>query len=349
MNLSIDELKNRVPLRTVLSNYGFADLPERSGKHFTCFFPERHAGGDQNPSCNFYSGAGGHEHFKCFSCGAGGDQFDFVEQWEGVNTAEAKKIICSIGGLDGGNQSFQAKRRQQPTFKAPENRVDEQEPIIWPNDLHSGSLNDWQAVADLRNLDVQSVNLATVSGVLKFGTVHGLPCWIVTDKSKLSAEARTISGENFSHGAKVHTLKNSQKSWPVGIALKHSTPELFSKIALVEGSADLLAAYHFNHVLLKMDYLPVAILGKENKKIHPEALKLFKGRHVRIFPHNDADGGGVEAGQRWAEQVHEAGAESIDGFDFSNLARIDGKPVSDLNDCTILCENDQNQIEQLLA
>ena len=117
----------------------------------------------------------------------------------------------------------------------------------------------------------------------------------------------------------------------------------------MEGTPDLLAAYHFNHVLLRMDYLPVAILGRENKQIHPEALELFKGRHVCIFPHNDPDGGGVEAAKRWAIQIHGAGAVSVDGFDFSGLTRTDGKPVTDLNDCCVISEKDESKIRALLS
>ena len=67
----------------------------------------------------------------------------------------------------------------------------------------------------------------------------------------------------------------------------------------MEGSADLIAAYHFNYTTGKMDSLPVAMLGKECREIHPEALNLFRGREVRIMPDADEDGGGMEAAKRW--------------------------------------------------
>ncbi len=343
-NLSIQELKELVPLQAVLYHYGHTDLPERNGKYFTCLFPENHARGDQDPSCNFYTGSDGFPRYKCFSCGENGDQFSFVERQEGVNVSEAKKIVARIGGItEGGTYTAPQKQLKRPV------KPEEKKPVQFPSDLNRGTETDWKALGELRHLDPQAVNLATELGVLKFGTHRGFPCWIVTDQSRIVAEARRLDGKLFPHsGKKCDTLRNSKKSWPVGIQPRHRTPENFQKIILVEGSADLIAAYHFNHVFLKMDALPVAMLGRQCKNIHPDALPLFKGRYVRIMPHADEDGGGMEAAERWAEQIGEAGAKSVRGFDFSGLTRKDGKTVSDLNDCTVIRPEDESELEGLL-
>ncbi|MDF1853414.1 MAG: toprim domain-containing protein [Verrucomicrobiales bacterium] len=224
------------------------------------------------------------------------------------------------------------------------------EPIVFPEDLRVGTEAELKQLAELRRLDVHAVYLAACCGILRFGTHRGFPCWIVMDESRIVAEARRMDGKPFPHsGKKPNTLKNGKKSWPVGIKIRHSRPELFRKIVVVEGSADLIAAYHFNYTTGKMDSLPVAMLGKECREIHPEALKLFRGRDVRITPDADADGGGMEAARRWAKQIEEAGALSVTAFDFSGLTRIDGMPVKDLNDCTVIHPDDEHKLEGILA
>ncbi len=347
MILSIKEIKERVSLRTVLEHYGHTGLPERNGKHFTCIFPENHARGDQKPSCNFYTGKDGHTRYNCFSCGEDGDQFDFVERREGVNTAEAKKIVAGIGGvIEGG--TYTAPRKARPPAKIIPVH-EKPEPIVFPEDLRVGTETEWKELAELRRLDAHAVCLAACSGVLHFGTYRGFRCWIVTDEARIVAEARRMDGKPFPHsGKKPNTLKNGKKNWPVGIQIRHSRPELFRKIVVVEGSADLIAAYHFNYTTGKMDTLPVAMLGRECREIHPEALKLFRGRDVRFMPHADEDGGGVEAARRWASQSKEIGASFVTGFDFSGLTRRDGKPVNDLNDCTVIRPEDESELERLL-
>jgi hypothetical protein len=270
-----------------------------------------------------------------------------VAHREGVNFAEAKKIVEEIGGFTKGG-TCTAHRKSVPPVK-PDPVQEKPKPIVFPEDLRVGTETDWKALADLRRLDVHAVFLAVCSGVLRFGTHCGFPCWIVTDEARIVAEARRMDGKLFPHSnAKCDTLKNGKKSWPVGIHPKHTKPELFRKIILVEGSADLLAANHFNHVLGKMDALPVAILGRETRKIHPDALVYFRGRNIRIMPHADKDGGGIEAAKRWSQELLTAGAESVTWFDFGGLTRKDGKPVSDLNDCTVISEESKPNLEGLM-
>ncbi|MDF1742030.1 MAG: CHC2 zinc finger domain-containing protein, partial [Verrucomicrobiales bacterium] len=286
MHFTIEQLKERVPLRAVLEHYGHTGLPERNGKHFTCVFPENHANGDARPSCNFTTGKDGFPRYHCFSCGASGDQFDYVEQREGVNTAEAKKIVAGFGGIEEGG-TYTATRKPVVRVTVPKKA----EPMVLPSDLRRGTEDEWRALADLRKIDVHGVFLAVCSDILCFGTHRGKDCWIITDRARIVAEARRMDGEPFPHsGKKPDTIKNGKKSWPVGIRPRHNRPELFRKIVVVEGSPDLLAAYHFNYTLGKMDCLPVAMLGRECRSIHEEGLPLFRGRHVRIFPHIDPDG-----------------------------------------------------------
>jgi hypothetical protein len=108
-------------------------------------------------------------------------------------------------------------------------------------------------------------------------------------------------------------------------------------VALVEGGPDILAAFQF--LLKAQQSKSVAVVGVlgASVRLHPESLRLFAGKRVRIFAHVDNEDPktgqrpGWEASARWSDQLTEAGAE-VDVWDFSDLIRADGLPVSDLND-----------------
>ena len=73
-------------------------------------------------------------------------------------------------------------------------------------------------------------------------------------------------------------------------------------------------------------------------------MPLIRGRRVRIVPH--ADAAGAKAGLQWAMLLKQLQC-SVDGFDLSNLAKPDGSPVTDINDCTaVFCEQ-KEELKQL--
>lgn len=78
-----------------------------------------------------------------------------------------------------------------------------------------------------------------------------------------------------------------------------------------------------------MDIAPVSMLGA-SLNIHEEALGLFKGKKIKIFPH--LDDAGIKAANRWAIQLYSAGASVVIAFRFNGLTKFDGSPVCDLND-----------------
>jgi hypothetical protein len=223
--------------------------------------------------------------------------------------------------------------------------------LVLPPDVHKGTEAEIMALAALRGYSSHAVALAGGMGVLGFGTVHAFPCWIVSDTARKNAEARRLDGELFPalgelSERKVHTIKGSSKAWPVGIQPVHSKPKLFTKIALVEGSADLIAAFHFLIELEIWDTLPVAMLGSKCR-IDTEALKRCRGRAVKIIAH--ADDAGQDAVRGWKEQLAAAGAERVTLFNLAGLLMKNGSPVKDLNDCVHLRAEDQSDLEGLFS
>lgn len=336
-NLSIDEAIQRLPLNTLARRLGIGgEIPDRDGKTVSCWFPENHPNGDRNPSFNLHSGL---TRFKCFSCGIEGRGPDLIAHALHLPQDDAVKLYFTMA--QGVSPEPGASRPKEVTRKS----------LVLPADCHKGTEAEIETVAALRGFSPHAVALAQGMGVLGFGTVHGFPCWIVADRSRKNAEARRMDGHLFppigiNDERKVHTIAGSSKAWPVGIQPVHSKPELFTKIVLVEGSADFIAAFHFliNHDT--WDTLPVAMLGSKCR-IDPEALKLFRGRAVKIIAH--ADGAGREAVSGWNSQIAAAGADRVTLFNLDGLLMKDGSPVKDLNDCVHLRAEDQTELEGLFS
>jgi hypothetical protein len=148
--------------------------------------------------------------------------------------------------------------------------------------------------------------------------------WIITDSARRNAQARRMDGRLWgSIDAKAKTLRGSEASWPIGAAEIGDKP----LVAMCEGGPDFLTAYFLAWWHGRSaEVAPVAMLGA-GQRIHAEALPLFKGKRVHIFPHQD------DAGKRargvWTEQLHCAGAASVHNFDCS--------PDKDLNELIARC------------
>ena len=192
-------------------------------------------------------------------------------------------------------------------------------------------------------------------GTAKVGVVCGFPSIVLLDQSGRCAEARrldnikypAISGSDFRlPERKTHTLRHSNKHWPTGILPYRPYLERCQLIAMVEGSADYFASLHFAHVFSKSGIVPAAVLSRAVREFHPEALELFRGKRVRIFPHDDPDGGSYRSALVWAKQLKRLECD-VDFFVFKELRKSDGSPVKDLNDCAELAPEFSDQLEGL--
>lgn len=197
-------------------------------------------------------------------------------------------------------------------------------PLVLPSDLSVGTGEDRRQLAQLRNLNVEAVQIAVDRGLIRFGTYKGARCWFILDGTMVNVQARQLDGNKFGD-LKALTLRNSKASWPIGIkaVLPHQS------IALVEGGPDLLAALTLARAE-KVDHLvaPVAMLGASHN-IPDNALPFFKGKRVRIFPH--LDDAGRKAAVVWERQLCHAGAE-VRCISLANIPMENGQPAKDLND-----------------
>ncbi len=297
---------------------------------------------DKNPSFSISKDG---RRWKDFATGAGGDVIDFIATARQISTGEALKVFLELAGVPVAVKSRSpqaAASAQSATFKEKATALLPPLPAEHPDGirvpLQSGREEDRLLLAESRHLTPEAVSLALALRTLTIAIVQGYRCWLLTDAEERLAEARRLDGMPFPECGplgrrKAHTLRGSRKSWPLGAAVLRRVPD-FRTLLLVEGGPDYLAALHFAHELERWDVLPVAMLGRgTGAKIDPVRLELMRGRRVRIYPHADADGGGVQSARQWAAQLHAKGCE-VDFFEFSRLHRSDGTPIKDLNDCT---------------
>ncbi len=200
-----------------------------------------------------------------------------------------------------------------------------------PSGFGPGTAHDLYALARLRSISVQGVELAHNRGVLVFGQWHGLRVYGLTDQSGRALEIRRLDGELFEacgdlQPRKSHAVRGSNKRWPVGILESQDVPN----VALVEGIPDLIACHDaiLREHSDQRNCAPVAMLCA-NAAIDEEALPYFRGKFIRIFFHNDANGAGWKGAVKWQRQLVKAGAYLCDFFRFDSITSV---PIKDFND-----------------
>lgn len=330
--MNLRDAKQRLTIHDLWPHFALEGEPATSCR---CPFHE-----DKSPS---FSVTADGLLWNCFAGCGGGDAVDFFALASGLDHAEACRAFIRLAG----GSPLPAMPRRAPT-KADNEAEQAKRRKTWPlltSPLTSETGTEAAALpglAKLRHVSLAGVELMAARGLLWFTAWKDSPAWIVTDGERVNAQARRMDGKPWeSIGAKAQTLPGSKAAWPVGV--REAMP--FPVILLVEGGADLLAAYHFIHAHKReADTAAVAILGASNS-IPADALPLFAGKRISIMAH--ADEAGREAARKWKAQLDTVGAH-VDAADFTGLLMADGSPVKDMNDCTRLRPEDQPQLEDLI-
>lgn len=324
--LSVQELRDRLPLPALMKLLGFGEHIKLSAR---CPFHD-----DSHPSFSVH-GLSHRPRWRCHAGCGGGDEVDFIAKAECLEKGAAFRRWRQL-----------AENRCSVQMLT---RVEEQRPskACLPQDFRWGSDSEMVTVARLRGVSNRAVFEMRERRVLGVGTVCGQPCWIVTDPSGYCAEARRLDGlmfPGFKGGGprKAHTLRGSSKTWPVGLGIDAAKD--FNKFLILEGSADLVAGYHF--AVEGGDWLPIAVLGASVRKLHQEAIHAFRGKHARVVPHVDV--AGFDALEFLCTQLERSGCSDIEWVDLRGWKKADGSVVKDLNDCVALCSSDQPRLEGLL-
>ncbi len=266
--------------------------------------------------------------------GEGGDVVDLAVRYLGVSPADAARRIIDIAPP-------RPRPRPEPErdTRAAEMAERERKRATWP-EFEVGTPNDLGALAELRGLAVEAIEIASERGLLLFADIAEGRAWIVTDGTRRNAQARRLDGNPWQHisGSKAWTLPGSEGAWPVG--LEESRP--FPSVGIVEGGPDLLGFLHHAWCSdTEARVAVVAVLGA-SMDIPPEAVELLRRKRVRIFPHLDPSGTGFGACVRWARRLARAGC-AVDAFSVEGLRRSDGAAVTDLCDLAAVGVDDWEQ------
>ena len=278
------------------------DTPPR-GKFPSPFRP------DNNPSCEIYK--------------------DMVHDWSTGKYYDSIAVFAEMKGLS--NSDAIKQLAAELPGRVP--KIPEKQHTLEIPPLHFDA-EKAKVVAKSRGLSPLSTEVAGVTlGTMGFANVGGYPCWLLSDGSNHVAEARRIDSKVFPAykglgERKGHTLRGSKKSWPVGLKPRKGRIADDHKIVLVEGGPDYLAACDL-FAVTDREFLPVAMLGAMRCSIHPDALRIMKGREVLILAHPDL--AGIDAAKDWRSQLLDAGAKvclkQLSGGDLNDLVAREGAEV----------------------
>lgn len=110
MNSPVEEIKNRLSIAEVVGSYIELKQSGRSLKALCPFHQEK------TPS---FTVSEERQAYYCFGCGAGGDIFNFVEEFEGVDFRGALKILGQKAGVEinSFNKSSETREEKEVLYK----------------------------------------------------------------------------------------------------------------------------------------------------------------------------------------------------------------------------------------
>jgi hypothetical protein len=235
---------------------------------------------ERSPSFSIFdSGRGWKDH----ATGDGGDVIEFLRKARDCDHADAREWFQNRLGIS----------PPPPPTKAPP----PPKRIQWPGQLKKGDHRVWDLFSRKRGLSYAATACAVEIGFLRFLRVDGVPCYCITDATGRAAEIRRWDGELFFNKSKAYPLRGVDKSWPLGLAENPKAPQAM----LCEGATDFLTALHLYHLYRKSGgksrWAIAAMLGASCRNLHPQAVELLRGRHVRLVP--DADPAGAVMAAHW--------------------------------------------------
>jgi hypothetical protein len=233
--------------------------------------------------------------------------------------------------LDSHGSTYSAS--QQKTAKGiPEPRQEIRLP-----DLVPPTREDIRLLSGSRSIDPVPLRIAVDRGLwCCFDDNLNGRCWVITDSRRRCAIRRRIDNKPFQlkNGTetKAAAVAGSEMSGPIG----YREAQAFPSIGIVEGGPNALAVLAHAWASSVEDRVAPICMPSTSANFHQSSLTCLQGKRGRIFIDNDRPG--MEAAERWADQLRSA-CVNVDGFDFSDLSMSDGRPVGDLND---LCRVDED-------
>ncbi len=202
----------------------------------------------------------------------------------------------------------------------------------WP-EFHPLTHADIRAVAELRGILPDAVDLAQRHGFVRVAEVQGHRCLVITEGT--FAQVRRLDGQPLVKAdgtrIKARNLSGSQGAFIGQRWLGETTHVLLVEgaIGLIEGLAAMLL------VDTPHAWSILAATSASSRFARDSALlERLRGKEVHIIP--DADEAGMDAASSWLADLQSAGLYAI--------ARLLPKPLKDLGDVLHLPEADRQHI-----
>ncbi|CAN5842971.1 hypothetical protein BH11VER1_BH11VER1_22960 [soil metagenome] len=201
--------------------------------------------------------------------------------------------------------NFAPRRVASVTNTKTDSESKERKRLSWPT-IMTPTKSDIEAIATLRNLPCNAVDLCATSGFIGMADIDKHPCFIIGEG--IFAQARRMDGQPIllKNGERVKA-KNLAGSEGAFISQRWlgETP----RILLVEGVIALLEATAAILLSDRTDWTVLAATSAGSRFTRdPALLARLKGRHVRIIPDNDKAGQGHNAAASWLSSLRDAGA-----------------------------------------
>lgn len=183
----------------------------------------------------------------------------------------------------------------------------------WP-EFHALKPAGVSAIASLRRILPDAVDLAHRWGFLKGAEVEGHRCFVIHEGT--FAQARRLDGQPFTR-ADGTTIKAKNLPGSEGAFIGQRWLGNTRRVLLVEGVIGLIEALAaFVLVNMKEAWTIIAATSAVSRFARdPDLLARLAGRHVRILP--DADEAGLNAAASWLADLEGAGAR-VDAFALPN-------------------------------
>lgn len=165
------------------------------------------------------------------------------------------------------------------------------------------------AIAKLRGIDIDAVDLANRCGLLRGAMFDGHPCFIIREAN--FAQARRLDGGPLK-GKNDEPIKSKNLPGSVGAFVGFSWLTIERHILLVEGCVGLLegkAALLPHYCALPEAWVVMAATSAYSRfSRDPALLASLAGKHIRIVPDNDQSGTGLNGADTWLADLEAAGA-----------------------------------------
>lgn len=344
-----EEIRRRLPIEEVCAREGIELRGAGNDLKGLCPF---HV--ERTPSFTVHPDRG---RFHCFGCGADGDVFTFWGLRRGLDVGSKEQFgeivrqLASLCGLAPMTESSSSLHHSSFIIhhSPPPRRAalaDKGKPTLPKMRLLRDAEKE-QLSRARHGISRAGIDAAEADGRLGFcewpldrqgrADSRSLASWVVTDRERWCAQWRSLNGKEYEgrDGHRFKSWSSKNVSWVIGCAEMGGRPAV-----IVEGGADMLAAYHFLAEMGALDLVAVCCIFGGGVRICPESLAFFAGRQVRIVADNDApktkeikgrppvqECAGMEAAARWSAQLTEAGA-LVQVVSLEPL----GDAVKDLND-----------------